>query len=234
MHYGKPIPHLRETVEVVRMIIRKGHSDELGKWEGEYYKLNLDRFKTLTPPVRPDIPIYLPAVYESATRLAGEIADGLAGHPIWCEQWIVNQVISSLAKGLSKAGRQRSDFDLNIWLFVAIGNDKRQCIEDARHTVAFYSSFAQYERYFSACGFGSEARAISQAAQAKDERAMLRSCSDAMVENFALIGPVDEVRARVDRIAAIADSFTLCVPFYGLSQEQVSEYSQRIAGAFYI
>ena len=56
MHYGKPIPHLRETVEVVRLIIRKGHTGELGKWAGEYYKLNLDRFKTLTPPVRPDIP----------------------------------------------------------------------------------------------------------------------------------------------------------------------------------
>lgn len=234
VRYGKPIPHLRETVEVVRMIIRKGHTGALGTWEGEYYKLNLDRFKTLMPPVRPDIPIYLPAIYETATRLAGEIADGLAGHPIWCEQWIAERVALNLAKGLAKAGRQRSTFDLNIWLFVAPGTDKHQCIEDARRTVAFYASFAQYERYFTQCGFGDEARAICRAAQAKDERAMLQVCSDAMVEHFALVGPTDEVRARVDRIAEVADSFTLCVPFYGLSLELIGEYSQRIAAAFYL
>ena len=62
---------------------------------------------------------------------------------------------------------------------------------------------------------------------------MLKACTDAMVENFSLVGPIDEVRARVDRIAQIADSFTLCVPFYGLAQEQVGEYNQRIAEAFY-
>jgi hypothetical protein len=54
-----------------------------------------------------------------------------------------------------------------------------------------------------------------------------------MVENLSLVGPIDKVRARVDRIAQIADSFTLCVPFYGLAQEQVGEYNQRIAEEFY-
>jgi probable F420-dependent oxidoreductase len=233
VHYGKPIPHLREAVEVIRMIIRKGHTGELGKWEGVYYKLDLDRFKPLTPPVRDDIPIYIPALYESACRLAGELADGLPGHPIWCERWILDQVAPNLAKGLAKSGRLRGSFDLNVWLFVAPGSNKRECIEDARASVAFYASFAQYERYFAACGFGPEARAICQAAQAKDEAAMLRACPDRMVEHFALVGPIDEVRARVERIGAVADSFTLCVPFYGLAPDKLFEYGQRIAAAFY-
>ena len=233
VRYGKPIPHLREAVEVIRMIISKGHTGKLGKWEGEYYTLNLDGFKTLYPPVREDIPIYLPALFETASRVAGEIADGLAGHPIWCEQWIMNQVKTNVAKGLNKAGKERSGFDLNIWLYVAPGPDKKQCIEDARRTVASYSSFSQYERYFSECGFGDEARAIAQAAETKDDAGMLNACTDAMVENFSLVGPIDEVRARVGRIAQIADSFTLCAPFQGLAQEQVGEYNQRIAEVFY-
>ncbi len=234
VHYGKPIPHLREAVEIIRLIIRKGHTGELGKWEGEYYKLNLDRFKPFTPPVRDDIPIYIPAVYEAACRLAGEVADGLPGHPIWCEQWILDHVAPAVATGLGKAGRTRSSFDLNIWLFVAPGPDKRECIADARASIAFYASFAQYERYFAACGFGTEARAICQAAQAKDQAGMLRACSDEMVECIALVGPVDEIRRRIERIGTVADSFTLCVPFYSLPFEKLLEYNQRIAAAFYV
>jgi probable F420-dependent oxidoreductase len=231
--YGKPIPHLRETVEVVRLLIRQGHTGTLGKWEGEYYRLNFAGFKTLTPPVRSDIPIYLPAIFESAVRLAGEIADGLPGHPIWCEPWIRDRVAPNLAKGLAKAGRARQSFDLNLFLIVALGPDKRQCIEDARRSVAFYAAFGQYERYFTAIGFGAEARAICQAAQAQDERARLHACTDVMVEHIALVGSVDEVRARVNRLAATADSFTLHAPFHGLSPEQIGEYSRRIAEAFY-
>ena len=231
--YGKPLRHLREAVEVTRLLIRQGHTGDLGKWEGEYYRLNLAGFRTFTPPVRPDIPVYLPALFEGAVRLAGEIADGLVGHGIWCESWITDRVAPELAKGLAKAGRSRQAFDLNLFCVVALGSDKRQCIEDTRRTIAFYASFAQYERYFTAIGFGAEARALCQAAQAQDEHAMRQACTDAMVEQIALVGSVDEARARVNRLAGVADSFTLIAPFHGLSPEQTGEYNRRIADAFY-
>src|SRR5208337_2050967 len=93
--YGKPLAHLREVVRVVRDIIARAHSGELGRIEGEYHKLNLRLFKTLTPPVRNHIPIYIPALFESAVRMAGEIADGLAGHPIWSARWLADEVRSN-------------------------------------------------------------------------------------------------------------------------------------------
>lgn len=232
-HYGKPIPHLREAIGVIREIIRKGHTGTLGKIEGEYYKLDLSSFKTLGPPVRTEIPIYLPAVYETACAVAGQIGDGLAGHPIWCERWILDRVAPSLARGLAKHGRDRKGFDLNLWLFVAPGPNKRECIADARQTIAFYAQFSQYDRYFSESGFGSEARAIHEALAKNDMPAALEICSDEMVEHFALVGPVDEIRARVDRVAAVADSFSLMVPFYGLATEKIIDYNTRIAKAFY-
>ena len=60
--------------------------------------------------------------------------------------------------GLATANKNRRDFDLNIWAYVAIHPDRRQAIADARGTVAFYSSIAQYEKYFAAHGFGEAAR----------------------------------------------------------------------------
>ena len=130
--YGKPISHLREVIRIVREIIVGAHSGKLGKIEGEYYKLDLTGFRTLAPPVRDQIPIYVPAVFEGGVRLAGEIADGLAGHPIWSAQWIDNQLRRTLEESLHKAGRKRSDFDLNIWAFVAIDDDRKRAIDDAR------------------------------------------------------------------------------------------------------
>lgn len=63
---------------------------------------------------------------------------------------------------------------------------------------------------------------------------MLRACPDSMVEHFALVGATDKIRARVARIGEVADSFTLCAPFYGVVPDKVTEYSQRIAAAFYL
>ena len=70
---------------------------------------------------------------------------------------ILEKLNPNLARGLEKSGRERSDFDLNAWLYVAPGANKKECIEDARATVIFYSLLEQYERYFAECGFGAEA-----------------------------------------------------------------------------
>jgi probable F420-dependent oxidoreductase len=234
VHYGKPIPHLREAVAVIRTIIAKGHSGDIGKWQGEYYKLDLERFKTLAPPVRTQIPIYLPALYPTAMRVAGEIADGLATHPICSDQWVIEQVAPGLQKGLAKAGRRRSEFDLNVWFYVAPNADRKEAIRETRPTVIFYALHPQYEKYFAANGFGKEAHAIAQAAKADDAAAMERACTDEMVEKFAIIGTPDEVRRRIDRIAEIADSFTLCTPYVQIAPERMGFYGEQIAKTFYV
>jgi probable F420-dependent oxidoreductase len=234
VQYGKPISHLREAVGIVRTIIAKAHTGELGRIETEYYKLNLDRFKTLAPPVRTNIPIYLPALYDTAMRVAGEIADGLASHPICSESWVYDHIVPNVKKGLDKAGRKRSDFDLNIWLYVAPNVNRKEAIEETRPTVMFYALHTQYEKYFAANGFGKEAHAIAEAAKAKDGAAMRRACTDAMVEKFAIIGSPDECRRRIDEMASVCDSFTLCTPYVDIRPERMGFYGGEIAKTFYV
>ena len=231
--YGKPISHLREVIRVVREIIAGAHSGKLGKIEGEYYKLDLTGFRTLAPPVRDQIPIYVPAVFEGGVRLAGEIADGLAGHPIWSAQWIDNQLRQTLEESLHKAGRKRSDFDLNIWAFVAIDEDRKRAIDDARGTVAFYASMTQYEKYFAAHGFAAQARAAFEAARRNDTEAMIKAIPDEMVTTFAIAGTLREVRERVDALWRSSDSMTLAAPAVFISGERLAHYQRAIAGAFY-
>jgi probable F420-dependent oxidoreductase len=233
VHYGKPIAHLREVVRIVREIIAGAHGGKLGKIAGEYHKLDLKGFSTVAPPVRNRIPIYLPAVFENGVRLAGEIADGLPGHPIWSARWIENEVKENLDASLKQAGRKRSEFDLNVWVFVTVDEDRKQAINDARATVAFYSSMAQYEKYFAAHGFRAEARAACAAAQRGDQTAMVAAIPDEMVTTFAVAGTPDEVRARVEKLWESADSMTLAPPAVGLDAASIARHQAAIARMFY-
>ncbi len=231
--YGKPLAHMREIVGMIRQIVAKGHTGELGKLEGEYHNLDLSHFRLVAPPLRSSIPIVLPALFEKACTQAAEIADGLLGHPLWTTNWIRNEVLRFVKAGLDKSGRQRSDFNLNIEIFCAISNDRREAIEDARPNVAFYTQNPQYLRYFEAIGLGKEAAAIQEAFARNDFAAMNAACTDEMVEAIVVIGDIDEVRARVFERTADADAFTPVTPHFGISHEKMAVYTQRIAEAFY-
>jgi probable F420-dependent oxidoreductase len=231
--YGKPLAHMREIVGMIRAIVKSGHTGELTTLAGEYHTLDLSHFRTLAAPVRDHIPIYLPAVFEKACAQAGEIADGLLGHPLWNDIWIRDCVPVHLKAGLDKAGRDRNAVALNLMVFTVINPDKSEAIADARATIAYYSQSPQYLRYFEAIGFGSEAAAIQSAFAANDFVAMAAACTDAMVESIALVGPVDDVRARMAHRSENADAITPVIPHFGLSHDKTLFYTKAIADAFY-
>lgn len=230
--YGKPVEHLREVVETVRAIIESGHQGNLGRVDGVYHKLDLTGFNSGRRPVRATIPIYLPALFPPTVVIAAKIADGLLGHPVWSLNWIAEQT-KTLHAELAIAKRAREQFHVNIWNYVAVANDRKQAIDDMRGTVAFYSSIAQYEKYFAAHGFGAQARAVVEAAAQKDVPAMLRAVPDEMVTTFAIAGTPDEARERVAQLWQYADSITLSAPNNFLPAKRITEYRDAISNTFY-
>jgi probable F420-dependent oxidoreductase len=231
--YGKPLRHMREVIKFIRLLIAQAHTGELGVLEGEYHRLDLRQFRTFAPPVRTDIPIYLPAVFEKACEMAGEIGDGLLGHPLWNEHWIAEKTIPALRRGLAKTNRERGAVTLNLQMFVAVNPDRRAAIEDARPSVAYYSQSPQYLPYFDEIGFGAEARALQECFARGDLTGMVAACSDAMVESIAIVGSADEVRRRVLARTREADACTPVIPHYTLTQDKLDYYTAGIAGVFY-
>jgi probable F420-dependent oxidoreductase len=230
--YGKPVGHLREIVTAVRAIIEKGHTGELGQIEGAYHKLDLRGFNTGRKPERSSIPIYLPALFEKTVVLAGEVADGLLGHPVWSLQWITDKA-TRLDQTLAAKGRKRDDFHVNLWNYAAISKDRKQAVDDMRGTIAFYSSIAQYQKYYAAHGFGAEADAAIEAAARKDTAAMLRAVPDEMVNTFAIAGTPDEARERISKMWEYADSMTLSPPQYFVPRARLAEYRSAIVDMLY-
>jgi hypothetical protein len=95
-------------------------------------------------------------------------------------------VQEDLKAGLAKGGRQRSDIEFNMWLFVAPNDDRKQSIEDARATVAFYGGVAQYEEYFAAHGFRNEARQLQEGVQRGDYLSVKHLVTDEMARTFVV------------------------------------------------
>jgi len=231
--YDKPLKRLREAVTLIRLILDKGHTGELGMWEGTYYQVDLSSLNFIPRPVRRHIPLYLPALFTGAVRLAAEIADGLVGHPLWSLQWIREQVMPTLNTGLQQARKAREAFELNLWTYVAVNPDRRQALADARGTVARYASISQYEKYFAAHGFGDAARGAASAAQQHDHSTMLSAIPDNMVEKFAIVGMPDEVRSKLAAVWEVADSVTVMAPTNFLTPEQIRTYQQAMATTDY-
>jgi len=102
-----------------------------------------------------------------------------------------------------------------------------------RGTVAFYSSVAQYHKYYAAHGFGAEAKAVVEASARKDTAGMLKAVPDEMVTTFAIAGTPDEARERVSNLWKHADSMTISPPQYFVPPARLNEYRTAIVENLY-
>jgi alkanesulfonate monooxygenase SsuD/methylene tetrahydromethanopterin reductase-like flavin-dependent oxidoreductase (luciferase family) len=188
MPYGQPLDHLREVIEIVRMIIDKGHTGELTSYDGKYWSLDFRELQPTSAPLRNRIPIWIAGLRSPLIRLGAEIADGVLGHPIWSIEWASKHVMDEMKTGLARGGKERAQVEFNAWLFVAPNPDRRQAIEDARATVAFYGGIAQYEEYFASHGFRAEARALQEGVKRADYLSVKHLVTDEWRRPLSCVG----------------------------------------------
>jgi probable F420-dependent oxidoreductase len=233
MPYGKPLDHMREVVEIIRLVNAEAHTGQLRRYEGKYHVHDFSELQPPQAPVRTEIPIWIAALRGPLVSLAAEIADGVIGHPIWSIPWLTKTIPESLARGLKRGGKQRTDVEFNAWLWVAVSGDRAQAINDARATVAFYAGVQQYEEYFAAHGFRDEARRLQDGVKKGDYQGSAHLVPDEMAQTFVVCGSPDEVRRRVEPVWEAVDSLTL-VPPVGLAPDKQMAYAGAIASTFYV
>ncbi len=231
--WGQPVAHLRETIEVIRMVVRKAHTGELDRYDGVYHRHDWSSFPGTAPPLRTEIPIWIAANRLGLVRLAGEIADGLMSHAMWSVEWTLRKGHLALLAAIARAGRERSSFHWQAAYWVAVNDDRREAIADARTTVAWYAGLPQFQPYFAAHGFEAEAKACQAAIARKDVSGAAAAVPDAMAETFVILGSADECRRKLEPIWTIADSFMLIPPVWGLSPEKIEVYASAIARTFF-
>lgn len=228
----RPVPFLREVVAAVRHVIGNAHKG-LTPFEGEYFRADFEELQPTAPPVREEIPIWIAALRAPLVRLAGQVADGVIGHPMWSIEWTLDEMYPALLGALEKAGRSRADIEVNIWPWAAISSNEAEAIEDSRPTMAFYGGIEQYEPFFTAHGFGDVAKKLQEGVRQGDYLGVAKLVPDEMVRAFVAVGEPDKVRERIARLEGTADSVCVLPPAYALTPEKAMQYSGAIAETFY-
>ena len=232
VEYGRPAPHLRETLEAVRLIMQKAGTGEPIRYEGTYHDIDIKGWVRPHPQARESIPIYTAAVREGMARMAGDVADGLIGHPMCSLRWLDEIVVANFEEGLSRSGRERSGFDFIPTVCCAISDDEAAAYDAARRTVCFYATVRTYAPLWEMHGFGDAAASVSDSFRAGDFGAMPSHVPDEMVDAYCAAGPLDKVRSRVAEVAERGDGVFLTPPTYFIPPEELDAYQRRIVEAF--
>lgn len=228
--YGKPTPHIREAVQVIRLITERAHRGEPIRFSGQYYDVDIQGWRRPLPPVRERIPIYLAGVREGMIRTAAQVADGLLGHPIYSLRWIRDVVLPSLARGLAESSRERGGFHLCLAVCCAVGKDVRAARRAAAATIAFYATVNTYEPLFTP--FPAEVKAIQAALLRGDTDGMVSAVSEEMIDAFAVAGTPDEVRRRLAAYSDLADSICLSPPDQLIDPGDTEVYREALLAIF--
>ena len=232
VQYGRPAPHLRETVEAVRLIIEKAGTAEPIRYQGAYHDIDIKGWVRPHPKVRETIPIYTAAVQEGMARAAGDVADGMIGHPMCSMRWLDEVLVANFELGLSRSGRERTGFDFLPTVCCAIDDDEAAAMDAARKTICFYATVRTYAPLWEMHGFGDAAAAVGEAFRRGDFGAMPGHVPDDMVDTYTAAGPLDKVRERVDAVAERGDGIWCMPPTYFLLPEQIADYQRRIVEEF--
>lgn len=202
--FDAPLGRTREYVDVVRMAVRR---DEV-RYAGRHVTLPLPggpgkALRLNVRPHRPAIPLYLAAVGPKNLELAGEIADGWLG--IFVSPERMGDQVASLARGRERVGRTLDGFDIVPTLPVVVHDDVETAAAAVKGYTALYvggmGSREQNFYYRTACALGYEAEAalIQEHFLAGRHRDAAAAVPTALVDETALIGPIERITERMDR-----------------------------------
>jgi len=216
--WDAPGPRLREIVEALRAIWNTWQTKAPLRYHGKHYQIDLmTPFFDPGPIEHPHIPIYLAGVNPYMARLAGEVAEGVHIHSFHSAKYLREVLHPAVAEGLHRAGRSRLDFTFRASTMVIVG-DTREEIEKQKQAVkqqiAFYASTRTYSAVLAAHGLDDLSPRLHAKSLEGDWKGMADLISDAMLENFAVIGSWADIGPRIrERYAGLYDRTQLYPSF---------------------
>jgi 5,10-methylenetetrahydromethanopterin reductase len=190
----RPVRRLRETVDVVRRLMR---GDDTG-YQGEIFQV-APGVRLAYRPVRPDVDLLLGAWGPLGLALAGELAAevkiGGTANPA-----LLPRAAGALARGAARAGRSPAEVGLVCGAVTVVDEDGVSARRLARAEVATYLPVvAELDGVdLGSAGLGTaELAAMQRLVRAGDHEAAGRLVPDAVLDLFAFSGTPDQVAGQV-------------------------------------
>ena len=189
--YSKPLARQLEAVEIIRRLLKDGSVT----YQGNIF--NIEQFDLAFTPFKPEIPIYLAAVFPKMLKLCGEVAQGVILTQNTPRK--ATEAAKMVAEGASKKGRDPSSIEVASLIACYVTSEPASARDEVRrslaHTCGFYP---RYNRFIAESGFAEETAVIRKAWLEGDRQRAVGLVTDGMVDAFAIIGDAEECRRRIE------------------------------------
>ena len=208
--YPRPLARTREYVDIVRQVFAR---EAPVTYDGDHYRLPYPGGARLGKPLKPtvhplraDLPIMLAAEGPKNVALAAEIADGWL--PFWLSPKSDPFYRAALAEGFAREGSRHQGldtFEVVSLLPVLIADDVEGCADFLRPMLALYiggmgakGANFHYE-VFARLGYEAECAKIQDLYLDGHKSDAIAAVPTALVEDVALLGPLDKITAEVEQ-----------------------------------
>ncbi len=199
--FSKPLARTREYIDIVRQVLRR---DSPVSNDGEHYPLPYagpgawgmgKPLKSITHPLRVDLPIYLGAEGPKNVALAAEIADG------WLPLWYSPSRPEVYAESLAAA---KPGFEIAQTVSVVITDDVSAGLAQMKPHMGFYvGGMGSRKRNFhkelmARMGYEAEAEKIQDLFFEGKRAEAIEAVPEAFLDEISLVGPIERIRDRLE------------------------------------
>jgi probable F420-dependent oxidoreductase len=218
MPWSHPAARMREYILALRAIWAAWNDGAPLDFRGEHYRHTL-----MTPFFSPEPnpfgapKVFLAAVGEKMTEAAGEVADGIIIHGFTTERYVREVTLPAIERGLARAGRERSSFEVSGPLFVVTGATEEELAAARRGTqqqIAFYGSTPAYRGVLELHGWGDLQTELNSLSKQGEWAKMGDLIDDEILTTFAVVGEPEQIGAELRRrYGGVVDRLSFYAPY---------------------
>ncbi len=183
----KPLTRVKDTALMVRSMLKGEKSDfDLTTLKSRGYR---------QAPLENPPPLYRAAVQPKMIEMAAEIGDGVIFN-LWPKS-ALPKMMAHVKIGAERAGKNWEDVEIVNRAMVLATDDKEAGRQLFRAAFAPYYATPVYNNFLAWSGFDEAASTITEGWAEKDRAKTGGALTDALIDEIAIIGTEDEIRARI-------------------------------------
>jgi probable F420-dependent oxidoreductase len=218
MPWSHPAARMREFILAMRAIWASWNEGDKLDFRGEFYQHTL-----MTPFFDPgpnpfgSPKVFLAAVGEKMTEVAGEACDGIILHGFTTERYVREVTVPALERGWATGGRARTDFEITGPMFVVTGTTEEELVKARAATkqqIAFYGSTPAYRGVLELHGWGDLQTELNALSKQGEWVTMGDLIDDEILSAFAVVGEPEELAALLlGRFGDLLDRISFYAPY---------------------
>lgn len=221
-----PASRMEELVPLLRKLWRLHEAPV--RHDGRFYHLDLVPTAEVDAPTRTDVPVYTAGVNSRMIEVAGRVADGFLGHPLFAAAYFDEVVRPAIATGAAKADRDPADVAVCGVVICAVADDEEQARREVAGQLAFYCAPKAYGTVLEREGFGAAATSIREAFATGDHEAMIKAVPDEMIDALAVAGTPAQVADQLARYDGLLDQVIVYPPSFRIDPHRCDELVESL------